>query len=60
VDAEVLGGGGGEVVFGLDGKVVTTGTSQSYGMGREDERELRVRSETNQGYKEPIFILLVA
>lgn len=44
------------MVCRLYGKIVT---DQSYGMGRGDGRELRFRSQTNKGHKEPIFIFLV-
>jgi len=47
-------------MFQLYDKSVTMVANQSCGVGRGNRRESRVRSETNQGYKEPIFILLVS
>jgi hypothetical protein len=39
---------------------VTMVANQNCRVGRENGRESRVRGETNQGYREPIFILLVS
>ena len=47
-------------MFRLYEKSMTMVANQSSGMGRGDGRESRVRSETNQGYKGPIRILLVS
>jgi len=45
-------------MFRLYEKAVTMVANQRCGMGRGNWRESRVRSETYQGYKEPILFFL--
>jgi hypothetical protein len=45
-------------MFRLYEKSMTMVANQSRGTGRGNGRESRVRSETNQGYKEPVCILV--
>jgi hypothetical protein len=45
-------------MFRLYEKSMTMVANQSCGTGRGNGRESRVRSEINQGYKEPICILV--